>query len=241
MDGVRSIVAEILKGTGGKRQSRAFAILKRSEVPREQIVSYLLESAQASRPDLETFLVYFYLFNQYPEDDRILKFLAPLLEDKTTLPSRRRKPGEEPSQEERWRLCDSAHGTIVGILARRGEIKPGDPGFGDPGGEANTSRRDVNIAALKPMLIASGYLSTAPGLPQLAPVATPEKITPLPTSPPQIKPSPNTSKDVAPAHSSIPTMADGGPPAQKPVHWLTWLAAGVLSFVSAALFWKCRK
>lgn len=163
MNGVRSMVAEILKGTGGERQSRTFEILKRSEIPRDQIVTYLLESAQASRSDLTTLVVYFYLFGQYPEDERILKFLAPLLDEKAFPSFRRsREPGEESSQEDRWRLCDSVHGTIIGILMKRGEIEPGDLAVGDPGGEARIARRDANIAALKARLIKSGYLNASP-------------------------------------------------------------------------------
>ncbi len=240
MDGIRSIVRELLKPTGGDRRGSSFELLERSEVPRDQIVSYLLESAEAHRGDLVLFVQHFFLFSEYPEDDRILKFLAPMLENKTVSePYRKLGPREERDNEARYRLCDSVHGAILQILEKRGEIKPGDPGYGDPGGEATISKREINIAQLEPMLVRSGYLAAA------QPAANP----PPDPAPPEATPPPNPSRpgdlaigipkddasELPSADSTNQVQVEAGQ-----TNWLAWMAGGVLVLGLGWFVWKKR-
>ena len=159
MDGVRSMVTELLKPTGGSARSGTFQILRRSEVPRAQIVSYLLESAQASRDNLDLFGRYFSILQKYPEDDRIVKYLGGLLESKELFPVPKRpfELGREPNFGAPGRVCDLAHASLIQILLARGEIQSDDPMIGDAGG-AHIWDRDRNNAALRRFLISKGLL-----------------------------------------------------------------------------------
>ncbi len=230
MDGVRSIVEELLKPTGGNRRSTTSEILKYSGVPRQQIVSYILERAEASRRDIEQFLLYFQFFDRYPEDDRILKFLAPLLDNKTVPKSSYRKPGErdESSGYAPWRICDFAHGTIIRILIDRGEMKNGDPSIGDPGGEGNVKGREVNIANLKSLLIKSGYMVAAEPQPSPIVAVTPKAL-----------PLDQVTVEESSAHS--PTAVNSGV-ASTPNHrnWPLWLGLAIVLVGMAFAVFKGR-
>jgi len=230
MDGVRSMVSEILKPTGGSRRSCTFSILKRSEVPREQIVSHLLERAESSRGDIDSFWRYFALLDRYPEDDRNLKFLSSLLDVKAIPKASYRKLGEidESTGEQPWRISDAAHGTIIFILEKRGEIKPGDPGYGDPGGESSIKARDGNIAALKRMLIRSGYV--AADVPPQSPAVA---VTP--------KPLPSDRAAVEDSLARASTAANSGvasTPNQR--NWPLWLGLVIVLVATAFAAFKWR-
>lgn len=155
------MVTELLKPIGGSARSATFQILRRSEVPRDQIVSYLLESAQASRDNLDLFGRHFSILQKYPDDDRIVKYLGGLLESKELFPVSKRplESGRErePNFGAPGRVCDLAHASLIQILLARGEIKSDDPMIGDAGG-AHVWDRDRNNAALKRFLISKGLL-----------------------------------------------------------------------------------
>jgi hypothetical protein len=235
MDGVRSMVAELLKPSDGSRRPETFAMLRHSEVPRQDVVTYLIESATAHRNDVQSFWPYFFVLREYSENDRIVKFLASLLDDQTIYRPPRRDPGrvDESMVEEPWRMCDAAHGTLCWILERRGEFKAGDPGYGDPGGEALIRNRDQNIAALKQLLIRSGYLAGAQ---------------PIEARPPSASPT----LDVSPRSDSAP-IADSSPPippetitktgrSSEHARRLFWVGgAAMLAVFALILIWRRAK
>ncbi len=227
MDGIRSIVQELLKPTGDERRSRTFQLLERSEVPRDQIVPYLLEGAEANRNHPELLGRYMFLFCEFPQDNRILSFLSPLLDNKE-IPNRDRAPDprEERVNESPRRVCDGAHGTIIQILEKRGEMKPGDPGYGDPGGEATILKREHNIAQLKQRLIQSGYYA------------------PANTNPPSVSPPPQGNSPSKRTKTGYPTTGlprdgvnDPNPqtngsdaqPSVRNTNWFLWVFVSIVT------------
>lgn len=234
MDGIRSIVRELVKPAVDGRRSSAFAILRHSKVPHDQIVSYLLEGAEAN---LEKPVIrgrYMSLFCEFPQDNRILAFLSPLLDNKE-FPNgiRFHKPGEERVDESPWRVCDSAHGAIIQILEKRGEIKPDDPGYGDPGGEATILKRERNIALLKEKLIQSGYYTVV-------------NINPLATTPPphgnsaSKHPKNGYPKTVLPKDAvnepNSTTNGTAAHPLPRDTNWFLWLFVSIITLSLIGLF-----
>jgi hypothetical protein len=235
MDGVRSMVAELLKPTGGDRRAQTFAILRRSEVPREDIVAYLLESVAPHRADVESLRPYFSVLREYPEDDRIVRFLASLLEDQTIYRPPPRDPvrGGESVDEEPWRVCDAAHGALCWVLVRRGEFKRGDPGYGDLGGEALIRKRDQNIAALKQLLIRSGYLAGK----------QPIEVRPPPASPTPGASLKSDSATIRESSEPIPTeiITETGRSSEH-ARRLFWIGgAAIVAVVVLILIWRRAK
>lgn len=163
MDGVRAIVKHLTKPDGAYRAD-AFAILERSQVPGAQIVSYLLEKTEAaSEKEVGSLAAYYFLLTKFPDDDRVPKFFAAKLDDKRLPPPGPPGPRDEPTGSQTYRVGDMAFGSLIQVLVKRGEIKAGDPAYGDPGGEYSWNNRDRNITALKVYLYKAGFLSPALG------------------------------------------------------------------------------
>ena len=230
IDGVALLVNVILDDEGGRR-GVAFRLLEHSEVPRQEVVAYLLKSCTASQRDLQRLTWHFGILDHFPEDARIVRYLGGMLDDKRVVPDKPvNDPNPDPVQEHFGgmpvRLCDCAYGTIGRILIARKDLPKQGLGVGDPGGEYTYEGRDRKIAALKKKLKELGLVD--------------EAAPPVPGS----KPNGNGQAQPAPAAQASPTAAGqaaSGPASARALPWGWIAAAGLVAAVILTGFTFRRK
>ena len=155
IDGVRALYDFFETATDGDDMFACRFIQQRLEVPREEVAAFLLDRAQQNSLEPATLKEYLFFLVNYDDDPRVPKYFASLLNDKRRLYE---KPGEDligsiP------RVCDSAHGKLVGWLQKKGLIKRGDPGWAwDAVFEPD---RDQQIREIMPLLVKAGAMEAA--------------------------------------------------------------------------------
>ena len=155
IDGVAALYQLWATTKDGEERLACSFIQKRLEVPPAEVTEYLLSQSQRSSAQPAALKDYLYFLARYDDDPRVPKYFASLLSDTRRLYE---KPGEDligsiP------RVCDSAHGQLVGWLQKKGLIKRGDPGWAwDAVFEPD---RDQQIRELKPLLVKAGAMEAA--------------------------------------------------------------------------------
>lgn len=135
----------------------AYLILKAMRIPESQIVDRILELSEGMDSYETGINQVFSLLKDFDGDPRVLPYFAGYIDDKRPAEKRVRIEGEEhfgiPS-----RICDTAAYLIREALNKRGVMKPGDPGWGQDGGEFSYAEADRKIELLKQVLRQNGLL-----------------------------------------------------------------------------------
>ena len=155
MDGVKALYDLFERSKDGKEITACYFIQERLEVPAEQVASFLLTRAQENMEEVPILEKDIRFLGTHTDDPRVTKFLATLLNDKRRSYDKRGEDliGSIP------RVCDSAHGELLGWLQKKGLIKRGDPGWAwDPVFEPD---RDQQIREIKPLLVKAGAIEAA--------------------------------------------------------------------------------
>lgn len=141
-------------------RSNAYRLLKAMKLPKEEIVTKVLEmSAERDSPDTGLGRVFSILAN-FMEDPRVWAYFVNHLDDKRLLERREAIPSEEHFYPP-IRVCDSATGAIRQELLRRALVPDDSPAMGRPGGEFSHKELDLNIPLLKAELTKLGLMPPA--------------------------------------------------------------------------------
>ena len=224
MDGVRALYDFFVTATDGDDILASHFIQERLQVPRDQVAGFLLDRAQQNVGDPPLLRRYLYFLARYDDDPRVPKYFASLLTDKRRLYE---KPGEDligsiP------RVCDSAHGQLLGWLQKKELIKRGDPGWAwDAVFEPD---RDQQIREIKPLLVKAGAMEAASTQQRSKPDDASNQLDPS-SNVPKVKQSPARQPKSA-------TSATADEMSSR--SWLVCLFVGIMAF-ACALFLFLRK
>ena len=140
------------------RISFANYMLRNMKLPRQQVADYLMSLAKSVSDDQLPLLCYrLLMLDPYGSENGVVPFWAGYLKDRRVVSNKPRTDPEDLGGE-RGRVCDAATGDLLRHLEKTGLYKPGDPGFGDAGGEMTWAKRDLTIASIQQLLLKHGLV-----------------------------------------------------------------------------------
>ena len=199
-------------------------VQKKLDVPPDEVASFLLVRTQENLEKVLVLEQNIRFLGAYTDEPRVTKFLATLLNDKRRSYDKRGEDliGSIP------RVCDSAHGELLGWLQKKGLIKRGDPGWAwDPVFEPD---RDQQIREIKPLLVKAGAMEAASTQQKSKPDDATNQLDPS-SNVPKVKQSP------APQPKSA-TSATADESSSR--SWLVWLFA-IFTAITCVLWLFLRK
>lgn len=149
IDGVAALY-DLWMTTGDENVRQACSkIEKELLVPREDIVTYLLERVSSASESSDQ-MIKLQSLEPYADDIRVIHYLSSLLGDRRVIMGGYLASGYRP------RVCDNAITILLRCFENAGVLKRGEGGI--VGDTLNQSDFDQNIAALRPYLIQQGVI-----------------------------------------------------------------------------------
>lgn len=218
-EGFDLVIGELLKNEGGHRRMLSFYILKRMQLPPDEMVDRLLVGAEAALQEPSKLPGHLTILDKFPQDDRIIVWLAGLLSDRRLVPDPKRVPGEDRSGGSTARVCDCASGTIARMLIERNQIPKQGLGVGDPSLDYNYPGRDRFNLALARKLNELGFTVKEPSQGDgQSPNSRPDKN----DTNEQKEPNRQDSKNSVESGRAIGSTHEGR-------RWVLWIGFGIFS------------
>lgn len=214
--GFNLVVGELLRNEGGHRRMHSFYILKRLQLAPDEMVDRLLAGAKIALEEPSSLPPHLGILDKFPQDDRIIDWLAGLLSDRRKVPDPPKARGEDRSGGETARVCDCASGTITRMLIDRKQIPYDGLGVGSPTLEYQYTKRDRYNLSLARKLNELGFHVKEPTLTTETSSPRPEKV--------NVEGRKDPTKD-----SGINSLASDTETSKKheTLHWVLWSGAGI--------------
>ncbi|HWB02632.1 MAG TPA: hypothetical protein VG796_06370 [Verrucomicrobiales bacterium] len=231
IQGLDLIVDELtMEEDRGRRRFSNF-MLDNMRLDRSAIANRIMERTTAIEGEPSKLQIRLVILDRYGDEPGVVRFWAKYLSDTRSAETKPRNP--ESLSGQTIRVCDVADGCLRRWLEKKKLWMPGDPGYGDAGGETTWEARNRGIDALNEVLLKNKLIT-------IAVRPDPHAVTPLPpTAPRQVPEAINSmpGRRVTEPGSIVPK----GPPSSETGEswWWLWLPAVIIS--GSVLVWVLLK